>query len=353
MKPMRRQQPTEYRAFTMIEMLVTLAITIVLMLFVGQIFSQISSAAKSGIAISHIIENARVITGQISDDAANMVGPSDGGFLIVATAKTAGALLDEDDSSTRAYFADQITWVRLRGDLEPVVPGLDNTFSNSADAATHVRVYYGHGIKANPANGSAGAAFGSAGPNEYASQWILARHALFLSGASPPSGNHANSSSYSATVSGVASGYWTGFTGPKTIQGGVSDVAAYTLDDINAGSVGAVTTGFGSGTTTRLIVNPAPATGDFECWEVAQASSILATGVSDFIVEYATLPASASSPIVWTRTDDTVVKFTQADASAWPDLIRIRFRLHGTNGSLAGADGEPGVVYERILRVKK
>ena len=342
----RRSESKHVRhGFTMIEMLVTLAITIVLMLFVGQIFSQVSDAAKSGIAVSHVLESARIITGQMSDDAANMVGTADGGFLIIQTGSSPAAGLNENDSGTRTYFADQVMWVRLRGDLEPMVPATDNTYANSADDASHVRVYYGHALKAS-ANGSAGSAFGAAGINQYASQWIMGRHAMFL--ADTPSGNRASTAGYGGSVSGTAGAYFTGFSGSQTVRFGVSDVANQTLTEINAGTIDASTVGFGTGTTNRLVVNPAPVSADFNGWAVAQMSPILATGVSDIIVEYANV-TTGSGPITWTRGNLVCTSST----TNWPDLIRIRFRLHGPRGNIAGADGEPGVMYEKIISVKK
>ena len=341
----RRPEHNRMRpGFTMIEMLVTLAITIVLMLFVGQIFSHVSDAARSGLAVSHVIESARIITGQISDDAGNMIGPADGGFLIIQAGASPASALDENDSGTHAYFADQLMWVRLRGDLEPMVPATDNTYANSADAASHVRVYYGHALKAN-ANGSAGATFGAAGINEYASQWIMGRHAMFL--ADTPSGNRASAAGYAGTVSGTAGAYFTGFSGSQTVRFGVSDVADQTLTEINAGTIDASTVGFGTGTTNRLVVNPAPVSDDFNGWAVAQISPILATGVSDIIVEYANV-TTGSGAITWTRGNLVCTSST----TNWPDLIRIRFRLHGPRGAISGSDGEPGVMYEKIISVK-
>ena len=333
------------RGFTMIEMLVTLAITIVLMLFVGQIFSHVSDAAKSGISISHVIQSARVITGQISDDGANMVGAGEGGFLIIQTGASPASSLNEDDAGTRTYFADQVMWVRLRGDLEPMVPATDNTYANSADDANHVRVYYGHALKSN-ANGSAGSTFGAAGANQYASQWVLGRHAMFL--ADTPSGNRASTAGYGGTVSGTAGSYFSGFSGSQTVRFGVSDVADRTLTEINAGTVDASTVGFGTGATNRLVVNPAPSSGDVNGWAVAQMSPILATGVSDMIVEYASV-TTGSGAIAWTRGNLVCTSST----TNWPDLIRIRFRVHGPRGNIGGADGEPGVMYEKIIRVKQ
>ena len=332
--------------FTMIEMLVTLAITIVLMLFVGQIFSQVSDAARSGLAVSHVIESARIITAQVSSDAANMVGPADGGFLIIQTAATPAAGLDENDSTTRTYFADQITWVRLRGDLEPMVPATDNSYANSADDAAYVRIYYGHALRADT-DGSSTPTFGSAGPNLYANQWIMARHAMFL--ADTPTGNRATGPGYADTTSGTAGDYMTGFGGSsQNVRHGLSDVADKTLAEVNAGTIDAATVAFDAGIDRRLFVNTNPATGNFEGWRIAQMSPLLATGVSDIIIEYANV-TTGSGAITWTRGNLLCTSAT----TNWPDLVRIRFRLHGPRGTLGGADGEPGVQYEKIIRVKK
>ena len=339
------------RGFTMIEMLVTLAITIVLMLFVGQIFSQVSDAAKSGIAISHVIESARIITGQISDDAANMIGSSDGGFLIIQTHDLASAQLDEESAASGPYFMDQVMWTRLRGDLEPMVPGLDNGYSNSADDASHVRVYYGHARKTQ-SNGSDSGDFGSSangGMNQYASQWVLGRHALFLAEGVPATANFAASAAHGASISGVNAKYWTGYGGSQVLKFGVSDKANQTLAEINtAGTITVDTVGFGSTFANRLRVNPAPNAPDFEGWAVAQMTPILATGVSDIIVEYANV-TTGSGAINWTRGNLVCTSST----TNWPDLIRIRFRLHGPRGAIGGADGEPGVMYEKIIPVKQ
>ena len=338
--------PETRRGFTMIEMLVTLAITIVLMLFVGQIFSHVSDAARSGIAVSHVLENARVITSQISDDASNMVGPTEGGFLIIDISQTPAAGLNENDSGTRAYYSDQLMWVRLRGDLEPVKPGNDNTFANSADDAAYVRVYYGHGLHLNPNSSSAGT-FGDAGLNEYASNWVLSRHAMFL--AESPSGIRAATPGYGGAVTGMSGDYLTGYSlTTYNVRTGLSDVADMTLAELNAATVDINSVGFGAGTTRRPFVNVNPAASNFEGWAIAQQTGVLALGISDMVVEYANV-TTGSGPITWVRGNLVCTQST----SNWPDLIRIRFRIQSPRGTLIGADGEPGVMYERIISVKK
>jgi hypothetical protein len=44
---------------------------------------------------------------------------------------------------------------------------------------------------------------------------------------------------------------------------------------------------------------------------------------------------------------------TTAKLSAWPFLIRIRYRVHDTAGKVIGADGNPGRLFEQILYVNR
>lgn len=202
----------------MIEMLVAMAATMIMVLFLNQIFTSLSNAVSMGKGTSVIVENARIIAPQLQDDTGpNMVPPAGDGVLVVISRFIQGDFNGDGDTTdagerdlrlTRdsvgaispGVRSDQVMWIKTvaPGEL-PMAPSYTYQFGSNSGAGV-VKMWYGHVLRTNgdgsdtdpdgpniPAgNGPefADLAINSDGsenvPNRYAVNWILGRQALFL-----------------------------------------------------------------------------------------------------------------------------------------------------------------------------
>ncbi|MBI1373758.1 MAG: prepilin-type N-terminal cleavage/methylation domain-containing protein [Phycisphaera sp.] len=403
----RIRHTSRHAGFTLMELLVAISVSLGLILFVSQIMGTTSRAVSAGFDSSQLLQSARVATEHLDSDALLMTGPSASGGVIVISNDTVSSKVLPNDSAPTTVRDDQLYFVRERGSLYPVAPSQDDTYSGTSNGASNVRVFYGHGRKINP-NGNDGGALGASGVNQYASQWVLVRQALFLCNTAPAFGNYTDNSSKGAKVaSGIlpasAGTYWANWSSkapsapPKKLYGGYCDVALQSLADyhadIEANGPGAYLYTTNSGTDYRLRVNTRPQAGEFEPWRVAQIHPILIENVSDIVVEFAgdytdNLPSgapdgapdgepdvNASGEIIWYSSTSTpaipttdpgwgvltadtvgtakVYTFSNSNRALWPYLIRVRYRMHDRNGNMMGVDGEPGRIVEQIIGVTR
>lgn len=209
-------------AFTIMELLVAIALTAIIMLLAARIFFETTEAVGRGISLSDVIGNAESVSDQIDLDAKDMLGPQDGkpgdaggGVLIIVNhviapntgfkwpnnndvfgvelAKPHGPDDNNEfrpNSDANAIFrpirSDQLVFFRNRGDQFPITPASTVSFTPVDDGglAQYMRVWYGH-VRRTQANGTsllnATDFLGVSGDaDRYANDWILGRHALFL-----------------------------------------------------------------------------------------------------------------------------------------------------------------------------
>lgn len=331
---MADQQPWRQEAtgasrpgFTMIEMLVAMVATILIIGFLNKIFETTAGAVSRGAGVSEVIEQSRIISSRIDRDAGNFLGRTFGGMISIDVAS--GTVLPSPTSSGSppSVNLDQIAFIRWRGALEPVCPSQDSNLSNSS-SAPYVRIWYGHCYKANPSTGAVTTSLGTFGCN-----YIMGRHALFLDPTS------VNNTAATAAPGASVSNPLTGPSSP-TLATGLTDVCQQKLGDVSVSNICFPSNG-------RLNVNTS-STGA-EAWRIAQMHGILANGVCDLKVEYATAATAATSPIVWTH---ATASFDKTSAAAtWPVLIKITYRLNDRRGLVIGSDGQPGAIFEKIIRI--
>lgn len=323
------------RAFTILELIVAMAVTVLMIVMINALFTATSDGVSVGIALSDVIGSGRAVSDQIERDANEMIGPETNppGFLVIVCQKSPDnrPYTERRFTKARSVRMDQVLWVRTLAKSTngfgamPIAPASDSTFTpptktqmlNAADA---VRVWYGHVQLTNPA-GTGVTAFGTPGPNHSANTYALGRHAMFmvndkdLNGVSSvPTFNHAK-------------GAYANAAGPGgLVHQGVTDVAyvSYTGGPIEAGvSPGVVigTAGTPAGEFSpntlwhqgaqatamyhsraleymfledkRMWANPFPYVNyaDNSTWmtsrQVAQMHPLMMNNVSDFIVEFA------------------------------------------------------------------
>src|SRR5688572_15441461 len=99
-------------AFTILEMLVAVAITLVMVLFLNQIFTSIAGTVTLGVATSDIIQANAFFTKQLGDDAEAMTGPLENGFLVILQYQVNNAKLRAEDTTSTTLRSDQIIWIR-------------------------------------------------------------------------------------------------------------------------------------------------------------------------------------------------------------------------------------------------
>lgn len=327
-------------AFTIVELLVTIAVVSIMMFLVNKLFNDTATAVTTGTQASEILGNSMAINRAIQEDARYMIGPSttDPGLLVIVTKEVSRAVPMPDPQNAGPLRitetdlrTDQLLFIRTpsnSGTLEPLTPAGSSGFAgDSGVAAEHARIWYGHVDRTdNDGTLSSSDTLVSAtdGPNWLGFNWILGRQALLL-----PSSTTAQ-----AKVNGVdwdseldddgSLGYYDGNTwSDKQNYMGLADISRRELyrsnpsgssqyvifsdnaenstphsDVSNDEPLGlfynsmpqatyesrAVDMAFSGG---RLRTNPYPASGEFYSWEIGQMHPYFAENISEFVVQFA------------------------------------------------------------------
>jgi len=384
--------------FTMLEMLVALSITIIMVLFIGEIFTTVKDAAASSIGTSRVLQHARIVGAQIEADAELMVPLTSGqdGFLIVVNREYPNVQISEDNPGTQTLFSDQLCFVRFRGDLEPVTPGNTNSISSSSDAP-YVKIWYGHCRRTRP-DGSDDADMGLfrddptntiPGVNTYAINWVFGRQALFLDEdtTAKPQFVYALSARTEAEVDGYGSPVVTGV--PDALYMGLTDVAGSfpvastgptTLTEIAAdiqppNESNAIKYVY---VEQRLRVNPLPVYDPgnnraLDAWQMAQTHPFLVPHTLSIEVEVAgdfnsdnEIDSNANGVIWYSERNpggvlssagshpdnaDAVYVWHSGD-TVKPRLVRITYRVTDARGVVSSQAGI-GRTFEQIIVVKQ
>lgn len=399
-------------AFTMIELLVAIAVTVVMILFVNSIFSTAGGAISTGVAASQVLETSIVISEQIDRDAKSMLGPRQGGFLVILNKIYKDIPVGPNDpdpdevSGTQKTIlpdprSDQVYWVAQRGTLKPMTPGgLDHDPLNHRSSAAFVRMWYGHVARTYEKGGSApdlGEGIPS-DPNRRAIDWILGRQALLLDPSVDPMLVHAETAKVNADVKNLD----TELSRADKLFRGTTDVARQSLSSIQADFRKAASTttttsnlnDFEASTVReylfadrRLDANPSPdIEGEYDLGHVAQMHPVFVEHVSEFEVTFAgdyddkpgidLYTGAEANPAIgrfegairWydgetdppTRLDTQKITAPLGNGyvfvpfgSNWPHMIRLRFRVHDARGRVGGQDGIPGQIFEQIIQIPR
>ncbi len=189
------KQAKPARAFTMIEILVTVAALSVIAVGIASIFGTVQKTIAAGKSTSVLTQYANEIERQLRDDFANMTRD---GFFVVHHQRAGGGanipLFEGLDSNPRARRIDQLVFFR-KGEFSGQRPALVSGIEARSDSAM---VWYGHGqlrpADLNPAsayrrpnaadqNNVTTALLGlpvAGNPNRYASDWTLLRKLVLL-----------------------------------------------------------------------------------------------------------------------------------------------------------------------------
>ncbi len=317
------------RAFTILELIVAISITVIMLLLINALFQATSNGVSMGMALSDVIGAGRAIGDQIERDATEQFSPigNPPGVLVIICEK-----LDpvpyrfRGVEKTRSARSDQLMFTRrLQGaskfNEEPITPIDNSTYSSASKTqmagAEAIRVWYGHVLKTNDL-GTAVTGIGAPGRNQYANQLALGRHALFLvGGPTAPTFNRATGAVSDAAVAGIS---LTGVASPRLFngltdvahlryQGGATEATAapgvFIVGETGSGGINPGTLWLGDANyhtkalsymftgTNRLWTNPFPKIDPIASatWvtagQVAQMHPLLMDNISDFIVEFA------------------------------------------------------------------
>lgn len=343
--------------FTLMELIVAVALAGFVMLIFNQIFSEAARSMRRGIQTSDIISKSRAIDEQLRresriqlehtpgplgapylNDPSNwksaMVGPRgyastpDPGFLVIVN-HSINTPVTKDDVFAGDTFdvrSDQLMFVLRQGETEtwdgsrlpPLAPSAANRFGGdfansagelpSAGETDYLRVWYGHGhMLRDDGTYNATDDLGAAtGPNRLAADWVLARHALFLTGvdAGPPA---LPAGTFYATGIGPRASV-NGYPG-RFLYEGLTDVSNVALADLTGGpgsllSTTAPITPLGTPALFRaaffapggiaftqdrmqVLSNPKDSGLTLTAEQIAPMHPYFVENVSDFIVEFA------------------------------------------------------------------
>ena len=328
------------RGITLIEMMVALAITTFVVLVVNQLFNGVIQTVGRGTQAGEILQRSRAFDEQIATeteliisggrDASNpydwfgrMVGPAGrevgqpGGFLVVVQRLIETPITLEDQLQDRRHLvrSDQLMFIydqtplfdqTGKKRLPPLAPTNSGSFGgdmgNSLNA-DYVRIWYGHAAQLNDQGiyaGDVGEYAVAGNPNAIAQDWVLGRHALFLTDSSTmlsarPIGAHTGSILPAFITANVLYG-----PSGASMFNACTDVADTTLNDIINGPGGlnampspigyqgiALSMAFASRPLWTTAKPVTPTTGQLSAWNLAPSHTYFMGGVSDFIVEFA------------------------------------------------------------------
>ena len=293
-KPVEGNRARPLPGFTLVEMLVAVGATMLLVLFLNQIFSSMSSGVATGAATSEIIETQLPLMQQIHDDAEDIVGPAEGGFLVLVQQQYNGVKLHKDDQVGTNVRSDQIAWIRPAGGLTSQVPASEQSYEMLNYGSAYARVWLGHVRKTGADGDATGDQLGIAGgENEIACNWVLGRQRMLLGWTTFPQ------IYIDPTMAGWPVAGYTAVSNPGIRDDnwwrGLSDIHGYTL--ANCGTYLAADPLLPQRAydfvyaTERLWCGPNPepnAAGAFyPSWQLAQMHSYLLGNVSDFRIEFA------------------------------------------------------------------
>ena len=390
--------------FTIVELIVTMAILGLMLFLINQLFNDTSSAVQTSVQTSKTIATTRSINEQLSADADAMVGPglgNDGGYIVIIQQRLPN--IPMLDPQTLAELpndvdlrSDQLLFIRDAVGLKSMTPAGASTYGTNfvGQPGGRAKVWYGHAQRTQP-NGQprTGANTGLGGSaaklDRVGSNWIMGRQAMLFNPtneatsntlSSVPSGfTHAATAAYNSTVNNA-----TGYTSPIAWKG-LSDITAQDygpydpnnapvtlLDQLSDPAITLATRNASYHSTaypdasSRLHVNTAPDAGstNYASWSIAQTHAILAQGCSEIIVDFA---ADLNGDGDFDRTTGGAILWYDAlrqSAFSWTNPgsgIQPR-TLDGTNQKIfvfrADDDGEhnsvtdPGSSWPYMIRIR-
>lgn len=339
----------EIRGITLVEMMVALAITSLVILVVNQLFNSVITTVARGTQAGELLQKSRTLDEQLAFESelvvsgdpnviaswqSRMVGPAGrdntpttpGGFLAIVQRVVPAPLTIEDGirSVTRFIRSDQLMFIydqetdggtRRLPTMAPASPWSFTGDQRDSENAEYVRMWYGHVIQTredqDPTQINMNlatdyqdidlGATNSGNPNVLAQDWVLGRHALFLTDIAldtaippitEPYGPYTNNPMAVFNVIGVPNS-------PR-LGNGVSDVANLSLDDLTGLGAGPLATAPNQlayqGLTLSMMftqnplltsAKPVGTSGDMKTWDVSPTHTYFMGGVSDFIVEFA------------------------------------------------------------------
>lgn len=341
---------TTRRAFTLVELLVAITITVLMLGLVGRIFLDTSAAVSSGISVGRNIEASRTVSDQVQRDAERMIPPNatvgtPAGFLVILNRRLPAQTFTMPGGSkyVESIRDDQLVFIAApsnANDFHAVTPATEGGFSSGFSGA-YARVWYGHALRTQSTGADPA---GDLGTNENAdpAKWILGRQALLLdiTPAGPP-GIYANGAAYNSPVVGFSTAP-TPPTNPDVLFRGLTDLSNATIVNINAlllaagPAYKATAYDFTYG-PQRLLYNQPQSSGGYQSWQIAQSHSALMEGVSDFEVSFAAdithsgytidisngkvifgLDIDGGSNLVWYDMDTAAATFTGATPAFTP-----------------------------------
>lgn len=295
--------------FTMLEMLVAVTVTVVMVLFLNQVFTAMSGAVSTGLATSDIIQSSHVASSQLREDARLMKGwnLASNGFLVILqkqynsdNAGYGGLRLRKDDSLASVnrpvrVRSDQLMWVRGTSGATPRTPESNASFADATSGATDVRVWYGHVARTNPL-GNVSDPLGL-GANAVASEWVLGRQLLFMDPAPPgifinSTGTFLNNQTWFLdTADAINYPLYSGPAIPSIWNKGLNDVFDRDLNEIVAAITAVGGPGYPFGLYQLMYGNASlwcniDSEGD-DAYQLAQKHAYFVGNVSDFKVDFA------------------------------------------------------------------
>lgn len=322
------------------ELLVSVALTLVIIGLVNTIFNSTTKAVTRGVQLGDVIANQRTMTEQLRVDSEDMLGPLDDpggnaldpsdtpGMLAIVNYRVTrgGTIANPQVAMTNAerigeetligqLRSDQLMFLKTNGNggvVDTLAPSIRTSYAGVGNyVASHSLIWYGHGNRTNENGSPAGLLddFSLTGLNRNPWQWVLARKELYLTDRPSAGGSVAGVIHVDGVAADSAVSGYSGTSGvTEENYSSLADVSQFALvaDGAEEGFFDAAgTSGPGdSGTTNdqnyrtaafqrmflernkRVQINDAPIV-PYDSWRIAQMHPFFMQGVSDFIIEFA------------------------------------------------------------------
>ncbi|MEM9346306.1 MAG: prepilin-type N-terminal cleavage/methylation domain-containing protein [Planctomycetota bacterium] len=315
---------SKQHGFTIVELIVTLAILGLMLFLVNQIFQETSVAVTTSVQVSKTVAQSRSINEQITDDTDTdaMIGPGvdkDGGFIVIVQHAIQNVKLLDPQTLNEVTIpelrSDQLLFIRDAEGLKSMTPAGAGSYGTNliGQPGDRAKVWYGHALRTPPDGTSPTHLLGAddAGLDSIGSNFIFARQAMLFNPTNAATSlplSDPLTTGYTYANEGYATSAVTGstYTGTNQSYLGLTDVI---FQDYGPATPGGTTllsqltdtsltvaqrnTLYANTTyrvdANRLRVNPAPSATDtnYASWAIAQGHPILAQSCSEIIVDFA------------------------------------------------------------------
>lgn len=362
------------KAFTLIELMIAIAIMMVIMAVLTWIFIQVSQAARRGIGEGKMLANALMFSDRIYDDANNLVTPGAGGHIAIFNQRKNNVRVTPRGSRISQIRVDQFYFLRYRGDLNPLTAQASDNRTPDVDVtADLVQVWYGHTTLVDTTDSDNKVTL----DDMDAMNWHLGRQAIFFAGTNynkRSTGSYTGDALKSSDYDVIKENWVNVLSSIRSSNSGYPSSRFYDSHDLEVRkSLAKVDTSSGAAVLDLSSISAN---------EVSQMHASFVEGIGHFEVGFAGdydadgyVDVDSEGSIQWYDAFDkptiTVPNGRNASfnpdigsdkfswhpddygpQSLWPKMIRVRYRMYAPSNQFEDDTSVPKMPMEHIIQVR-